>query len=1240
MKLLNKIKHKCRNIFYVSDRLTLLLAVLVVAGTCSLMVVNAANGGNASSGDTANTSFLNLANLLSQAEETIEGRFQAHGADGNDTFLGNVKLGTVGNYLGPSDKEATSDKGSGGAVSSGQSADSYTKTIDTFLSYYAQNAEDGAQKYTDLSGASANKFIQYIMFGQMWADMGLDETLNAGDSNDIFRVFFGYTIYIAYVLAYTASGLVSTVIKAMGSLDIIGYLFNGSTSPGINGGDSTIISTIQSAPLMQDVKRIYTALGNFRFVILGLMIIIFVASITVFKTKAYNATQVAYQKAKTLFYRVVVMFIGVPLVMMIYHECISILGAYTDSTQYRVSSYIYEEFCDFGSATANPKYCFPVGKSLSIEYNVVTHDMVVLADGNAPEMAELIYNLNYNSGGSVAGLSATHNVANTSDRTIDYANLVARNAASGADTAELYDYCRSLVLRYAQGETIDPDTYTGAITPDINQISKAVKSLTGYSNGSDSDTLKQYQSIYNAILSALLSKDTATNGLWAFSMYDDGVDSDQNEIDINASDSNERIYLELLGTTGVGQSVVLHCGGGEYLFTHTLRAGDNYADGIRVNDASGSGEIIKATFDLSVHNSMSAMSMYNYMQSIFENGNVHVHARDLLSSSGVTVAHYSVTAAYVGLNEIIQLAYTLVMLTSFGMLGWVFGISMMMNIIVESIKMIPSIFKMMVGSIQGFVESLATVMAIITELAVTGLLYSLAVHIVDFIVRLMKVAIQFIMGILRGGGGSSILSGAGYDIPTAIGNAVAICGILWGTMQLIRWRKAIIITIKSFITTILNSMFGTKAQMPMGANGGTLGAVAAVGAGAMAAHALNTDGALGDVVRDMAGDAGESFSDAMDKIKDGDISGAVDSMAEGVDALKNGGSGSSGADGSAGVDGAAADPRGDMDDGSVDEAAAEGDISDWQASGVDNEEDDATRRALAGFGNYNDSGYTDEQQDAINEKLDSGDLKGAEELEGQYDQENFGDAERAEQFREQYSGEAKTAEARPNPNQTNSDQGWAKLANTYDVNGLTAVQGEEIDQMVADGATKQEIASRMDQMAQSNFGTADYRDSIDAINSHAGRSGMQASYGDVSRGSMMTIGSTSGGAGNVSQNGGAVAASYAMSVDGGDASFIDARIAGGGTTYSDQSMDVTLSAGSMEEKGLHDNVTTSGGQQINASAQMKLREAAATTYNALSSTAAKLGIGDGDQIDLYNNDTAQKVEGVYENGSIGQNSNS
>ena len=76
-------------------------------------------------------------------------------------------------------------------------------------------------------------------------------------------------------------------------------------------------------------------------------------------------------------------------------------------------------------------------------------------------------------------------------------------------------------------------------------------------------------------------------------------------------------------------------------------------------------------------------------------------------------------------------------------------------------------------------------------------------------------------------------------------------------------------------------------------------------------------------------------------------------------------------------------------------------------------------------------------------------------------------------------------------------------AGIYDANGLTEEQREELNDMIADGATEGQIADRVEEMAEENFGE-NHAAVVDKMNEAAGRSG-GALYGSSDNSGVDTI---------------------------------------------------------------------------------------------------------------------------------------
>ena len=1139
-------------------------------------------------------------------------------------MIGNV-LGVKGNYT---DLSTTTN-----IFSSGDDQSSRRITLETVQSWYKNNPEK----------IKNSAIAQYIVFGSMLNSLGIDEFRDAQGNSDGFRMVVGYTIYICYILATSAAGIMQAVVDIMDKFNIFAWIHNFMLS-GDAGTIADEANNITSATNMQmvgartdfmaTVRSVYRALMDFRWIILGLLIVFLVASVTVFKSKAYNNAANVQKKVRNLGLRVIIMCISIPLVGMVYTTMIGLVKDGLEATQYRVSDFIFAQFLDYERwTTYEPVNAFAGVNYLNAKYSLNEQSIEVTwaknsdgsgfnkdtdefngnplpgKQGSSVNASEFVYIVNYllypdALNLKYADIAHTDELYYASNQTINpdkYSDMLDKSKIdpannTGKQTLENgYKIARDLILGYARGNRVVSDTVNDAYSTALQKVKDQL--LKGKPN--DDQANKEATTANVELMSKIFCANASVYDYWSYVGFEDAditdiggklpatYSSNKNDreedaikdlklaisgvpyfagdikgatLSVSARNSVNGMFLKDKG--GLDKAFMQEVLGLYYQKIVTTyddrgnqQTGNKHIDLVPMGEryirgASGSTNMpslgitsnaLKAsTFTVtSVGDSyeyvanytgygMSPLAIYNFMHSRFSLGTLDIYSPSLTSNSGVSMMHYAITTPFTGIPEIVQLLYTVCILFSIGIIGWVFGISLLMSTIVQTIKAFPLIFKLAIGSIQGFVEALLTVLSIIAELFVTIMLYVLSIQIIDFLI----VAINFITTSIL----DAFVSLDGETLSIA-NNLISMLGILWGTFELIKWRQAITISIKSMLTHVLNQVFGTSAEMPSGAATGMLQAAAIGGTAALAAGALADNGTLDDVVNDMT-QSGVG-SDISENLKEGDFQGAMDNI----------------------KDYAAGEySNGDVRGGNkMDALAAEHGMKakrDNDGNRMYNDKGEALYEDLAGNEYTADemasapNAYqelTEDQQasvDAIDKDIAEAEEKAAE-------AEKNGDTEEAEKQREKaeelknqraaFVGKArsenyqKAAEAGVADyasyeqsladNNDDGSAGYKKnnieaadipveagkeldadgqaaytaaqtgdaaslhtAGSKYNSHGLTKEQEAAVDEMVTNGASEEEVAAAVDNFARDNFGE-NYKDVVDKINEANGRSG-------------------------------------------------------------------------------------------------------------------------------------------------------
>lgn len=1309
------------------DKILVMMIAIILAGLCMIGVVYAAPGGDDTSGS---NSFVNKNSAgvdinITAFSGMLADSFNDIMTDVNtnydmrimllekmdDTSKNNRRLSNIGNVIGLASNVAIDDSDNNSIFAGGVDAASRRLTLGKIEGLYGYDAEK--------LGNSA--LAQYIVFGSALNYLGIDEFRDASGNADGMRMVIGYATYIVFILAYSASGILGFVVEIMDRINVFGWLHNALMSNStnladdltngvaINGNNMVLNDTgngvqsiIRQGSLMNDIKSVYQNLVQYRWVVLGLMLVLFVGSITVFKSKQMGAQATNQTRLRNLGLRVVIACIGLPLVGMVFSTTLGLVRDGFTDTKYIITDFIYTEFLDYEDwLVTEPGKAFEGLDGLTVVYDTSSQSMKITstsanagsadafgdagiggAGNNNPSTlnaSQLVYMINqkmynflpdeYTNVGHTSESYMSEMMSNeTGVRPKDvYGTIIDRSKADNGNRTALteeqqqaaYAKARDLILGYARGNTVVADALDSRYQTAFNWAVKDIIDALALSNANIREDLKDPDDPNNTTIAILIERifnnSAASSRLWAH-YYVKADEYREEEAaaygDLIVEVSGIPIFPEFnTGSGGRGNSYLTvsdrEMGGGQAFMKHILNAAtmdDNDLPGVgayftpveanalkvsAASDENGNQLPRVSESDTSTASKryftyafkydgegMSTMALYNYLHSKFSLGTVDIYTPDQTTNSGVSTMHYSISTPYSGVPEVIQLVYTVVLLFSIGIIGWVFGMSLMLNVIMTMFKAVPAIFKMAIGSIQGFVEALLTVLSIVAELFVTLLLYTYSVKIIDFILAVMDFIIKKIMDAFFKVDGETL---------SIISNLASMVFILWGVFELIRWRQAITISIKSMLTHVLNQAFGTSAAMPTGASNGMLKAAAIGGAAAMTAGALADQGTLDDVINDMT--QSDLGSDLSEKLKEGDYDGAwndIKDYANGDYDVRGGSS----ADKLAKERGLepmynengnrvknengenmykdsegnqyAASEIGEMPNGyqelTEDQQAEldrlDDDIEAARAAGDEDrvkelEMERAERAAKYRTGNYKKAMEAGVADYATYEKT-LADSEKAQESAGYKPDSVDAVTTIPEEPSKELEPEAKAAYV---ATRKGDAAALRTAAETYNGQGLTADQAAEIDQMVLNGASETDIATAIDGFAQQNFGD-DYQAVVAKMNEAAGRSG-NVTYGsnDNSDGNARTVHVASAGgdgamAYNVTDNNANAGTQTIAVMESGDGAtnYVNTT-AGGGMQNTIQTMDMgsaNTPADAISYAGMYNSmaamVRTSGGE--------------------------------------------------------------
>lgn len=690
------------------------------------------------------------------------------------------RIANVGGLLGYVDPDSSTLSGSAGIVSK-----NVTVYNSEFLEGLYQSYGNGAPSYVGTS-----VLIEYQAFGQLLNDLGIDEITFGGAAED------GGTRLIiswAYRLLYLASIMLNVFFNLVFTL--LGYanpfrLFEGvadsmPTDASINtvvegnaiGGD-VITSVNDGIKVVKEfISSFYDALhGMSLFVILPISL-----AITLFMLLVWKQGKGIVGTLKNYLIRLTFVVIGLPLLFACYSTVIDLMGTFTVAENSVSTKVVMSTFCNFEEwAKANLSTTFLYTDS-AIGSLTDNRDSGMVDASSAEKIRALCANIN----GNVYKSTENNNAAFKVENTIAQYHTTLLNPNNTSDSAAKSETIRNvmgLLEQYGNGSLFTSGDYAmyreSGSDPynvgfyNVNQHRDdhiALSTISIHKAGFDPDKIVQFHEQYGAKVvdkTAEEMKNMVTarfkNSTEYPSIWNDGTLS-TNDVNVNGSD-------------GTGDELTLH-----------------------VNNGGGH---------------LSTMSMYNFLNSNFENGSISVYAPSLSSDEAALCNHYSVTCAGKGLLEWIYVLDGLVLLASITIIGYCYGASMLFSNFKAIFKLVPNVLTGMIGSMRGIAGAVILTFALIIEIIGTCLVYCIANEFLFLIYQLVEIPLSKLMEVVTFGAANHAILSVTANISPILLGVVSIYVIWQFICYALKWRYAIVQATTEAATAMVNKFLGTAVSAP------------------------------------------------------------------------------------------------------------------------------------------------------------------------------------------------------------------------------------------------------------------------------------------------------------------------------------------------------------------------------------------------------------------------------------------
>lgn len=740
------------------------------------------------------------------------------------TWISSKKIGGGGSLLGFPDKEVV-DGGIFGYLASKTSS----STTDYSYSSLATRQLKEDQYYNSLE--------TYAYYGASLSSLGIDTNLGGGLMGwHPIRMIGGALIWVFYIIVSFSEKIFALAIAILKMTNPFALFSTAMDYKWFSGGDLGVLSGLANF-----VSSTYKIFSSFGWVIMIPVIVSMLIFMLIFTGGGRQNPQLDQRRRSKFRYGIIYFFflaVGVPFLGTAYTAGLDAMSESVNSGSFSVNSVILSTYVNNKAWIEENRMYLP--DSAVIEWDLDDSDVTATSKAAVRRTALAINALNND----------------------DAANAITASDQSNWNIQQTYNpnnmskSISAMLLAYMMGDKYEPSNWETNVKAQLTKLSNDNSDIT------------------NNITAGALE---LTKGYAYLGYVNANIDGDSNA-GVEVDDS----WWPFSGTRNVGGTINMFLNKG-------------YADegngGIIAQDDGTSIVHLKRNpavtsvtpgFDLPEGNggsakaTMSYLEMYNYLNSTFTANKVRVYSTNALASNFTRDSHAEVNQVGSGLiHKFLIWINTIVMLLGLGIIviGYAFGI--IIGAFRRYMDIINSIFLGTLGFQKGMVRATAGTIMLIAETLGTLVIYELAktVYIgVPSIVEgaFAKIGTNGINGTSIPNFGFMIASTNFFGFVSII-FALIISTILlaWMSLMLLRIRKPILDIMDTTFTGLINKLFYGDGQVPGDAptgvnpnnNGGMIGDVAAVGAGAgLGALNSNVDGAEGNDGEDGWSDSGTAAS--------------------------------------------------------------------------------------------------------------------------------------------------------------------------------------------------------------------------------------------------------------------------------------------------------------------------------------------------------------------------------------------
>lgn len=646
--------------------------------------------------------------LSSEAAEKTDGTTHVLGA-ANTNYVGNA-----GAFLGYNDK----DYGKNTFITGKHSKTSSVIDYKALLGVEGKTASN-----------STNEMYLYARYGYLLSDLGLDDTstrLSFGSAHMIP----GALMFLAYALS---EGIVVVFEKIIDILQLLNpfqfFAKNAAIQSAISSGvvnspvsvtnvddtTSTIGSTTTALTgssltahipqkILDFVGDAYKAFQDFGLeVTIPFFLVLFLVGALLYRRRD------TMDKAKSLLFRFAFICIGVPIMGMLYTATLENIEDYTSSSVSSGTQLVASTFVDFKGWAQQYR--------LSPLSDAELGSTVLVSDADSGSYAGQASDASYNNLRKTAAIINKKTGAITD---VDWSNFKSSLTdvqkwssngltMDGSPTTSAFRQAASLLQSYTMGDFYTAGTFE---SDTMSALSKNHSVLLGRQQGVDEE-------------------DSVDNTDTVFEMF-----SETNELDKwtgRDNAENQAIFKQTGDYASKWKQFNVFANGG-------LKADNNKADNTK--NVTYTAERMNIKHNTGVcpdsQTGLSTMSMYNYLSTTFQSGQMIIYSNERAASEYTKQQHYAVNLIGSGVARMLYFMSCFSVLFVSSIIGVYYAISMIIQNVKRSVKLLLSIPGVMMGSMRSIVSTIMICVMMIVELFATMITYMLISELLVAFVQVIE----------------------------------------------------------------------------------------------------------------------------------------------------------------------------------------------------------------------------------------------------------------------------------------------------------------------------------------------------------------------------------------------------------------------------------------------------------------------------------------------------------------------